>query len=57
LFGSDYSGCQGLVVITVVVNVPENSVALFFKVENKMEEGGSSVDILSLSVKNIGYKT
>jgi hypothetical protein len=44
-------------VITVVANVPENSAALLFTVENKMEEGGSSVDIPSLSVKNVGYET
>jgi hypothetical protein len=44
-------------VLTVVVNVPENSVALFFTVENKMEEGGSSVYIPYISVKNIGYET
>lgn len=43
--------------ITVVANVPENSAALLFTVENKMEEGGSSVDIPSLSVKNVGYET
>ena len=35
----------------------KNSVALFFTVGNKTEEGGSSVDIPSLSVKNVGYET
>jgi hypothetical protein len=35
----------------------KNSVALFFTEENKMEEGGSSLDIPFFSVTNVGYET